>query len=539
MKKESIKPVVLMILDGFGIAADTKGNAITRAKTPNLDKLKKQYGYTQLEASGEAVGLPAGEDGNSEVGHLNIGAGRMVLQSLPRINLSIVDGSFFNNQAFLYAIEKVKKNDSNLHLMGLVGSGGVHAYNEHLFALIQLAKRHNVKNLYLHLFTDGRDSPPNEAMVNIRKVEEIMKSTGLGKIVTLMGRYYAMDRDMRWNRTEKAYDALTDPGVKNIETAAKAIENNYANGITDEFVEPVAIGEDSADTRIKDGDGVIFFNYRIDRPRQLTRAFVMKDFEEKGGEISAYDLYETKYYRSHLKKRITRKPFKRKIVLKDLAFVTMTEYEPGLNVKVAFPPEVVHDSLGEVVSKAGLSQLRVAESEKERFVTFYFNGGQNVVFAGEERIIIPSPKVDTYDLKPEMSTFEIGSQVIEELKKGDFNFYVVNIAAPDMVAHTGVIEATVKAIEATDRVVGAVADEVLAQDGCLLVTADHGNAEELINGHGLVDTEHSVNPVPFYVISKDKKGRLRSGVLADVAPTVLKILGIKKPADMTGTSLIE
>ncbi len=538
-------PVVLLVLDGWGIAPDGPGNAIALAKKPNFDRLLKEYPNTKLEAAGEAVGLPMGEDGNSEVGHLNIGAGRVVLESLPRINMSIVDGTFFSNKALMKAVCRTKEGAS-LHLMGLVGSGGVHAYSDHLFALIQLAKREKLEKVYLHLFTDGRDSTPTEGKAIIKVLEDDLVSVGVGKIATLIGRYYAMDRDLRWERTEKAYEALTEVIESQSPEAIGALEKSYQRAITDEFVEPVQIGGKPEESRIKDGDAVIFFNFRIDRPRQLTKAFVLPDFENTAMEIKGFDPYETTFHKKHIRSIPENTPFRRRVILKDLVFVTMTEYEPDLPVEVAYPHLMIENTLGEIISGQEIEQLRLAETEKERFVTFYLNGGMDGAFKGEDRLMIPSPKVATYDLKPEMSTPEITTALLEQLDKGKYGFLVVNFACPDMVAHTGKISATIKAVEAVDEAIGRIVKKIEELGGVLVITADHGNAEEMQNGNhteslvkGDTDTEHSTYPVPLIVVWKDRPAgmSLNMGVLGDVAPTVLKIMGIEQPEGMFGKSL--
>lgn len=533
------QPVVLLILDGWGVAPQGPGNAIAMAKKPNFDRLIQQYPSTTLQAAGEAVGLPHDEDGNSEVGHLNIGAGRVVMQHLPRVNMAIVDGTFFQNEAIVAAIERAKTGKA-LHLMGLIGSGGVHAYNDHLYALLQMAKKNGLSRVYLHLFTDGRDSPPTEGKLLVRKIEAELKSIGVGRIVTLIGRYYAMDRDLRWERTETAYTALTEMVANQAVTAEWALEKSYQRAITDEFLEPVQIGGDALETRIKDGDAVILFNFRIDRPRQLTKAFVLADFENTAMIIKGFDSYETKFHQKHIRPTPENTPFRRRVVLRDLVFVTMTEYEPGLPVLIAFPTETVKQTLGEVVSQTGGRQLRLSETEKERFVTYYFNGGTGEAFKGEDRLMIPSPKVATYDLKPEMSTGEIAETLVQQLDAKQYSFYVVNFACPDMVAHTGLIQPTVKAIEAADTAIGLIAQKIKEMGGVLIITADHGNAEEMVNGNGSdADTEHSTNQVPFVVVWEGRPSNmvLKSGGLSDVAPTVLKIMGLKQPPVMDGVAL--
>jgi 2,3-bisphosphoglycerate-independent phosphoglycerate mutase len=550
MEEVSSNFVLLVVLDGWGLAAPGPGNAITQSETPNMNKFIASYPHTTLQASGEAVGLPRGEDGNTETGHLNLGAGRIVYQDLQRINLSIADGSFYQNQILLGAIEHAKKFNSNLHLMGLIGAGGVHSNIEHLFALIDFCKRNNFDRVFLHLFTDGRDSPPTSARAYINQLREVLVRQNIGKIASIMGRYWAMDRDMRWERTAKAYFALTRGEGQLVKTPEEGIDASYAEGKTDEFIEPCVIS--GADGRplatIKDNDSVIFFNFRIDRPRQLSRAFVFEDFSKANLPVG-FDPYLIKYQKTHLAQPMTdvKEPFIRGPRLNNLYFATMTEYEKAIveaDAKVAFPPEIVKLPLGRVLSEAGHKQLRAAESEKERFVTFYFNGQQEVAFEGEDRLIVPSPKVATYDLKPEMSARELTEKVLQKLKEAtDYKFILINFANPDMVGHTGNIGAAVKACQVVDECLGKLSDWVLAYGGNMVITADHGNCEEMINSEtGAIDTEHSSNPVPFILISQKLVGKsvtLTAGILADVAPTVLKLLNIEVPSNMTGHNLLD
>lgn len=550
MDSESSKLVLLVVLDGWGLAAAGPGNAITLANTINMNRFWANYPHTELSASGESVGLPRGEVGNTETGHLNLGAGRVVYQDLQRINMSIADGVFFQNETLIAAINHAKENNSNLHYIGLIGAGGVHSNIEHLYALIDLAKRQNFNRIFLHLFTDGRDSPPNAAKTYISQIREVISKVGIGQIASIMGRYWAMDRDLRWDRTAKAYFALTEGRGSLVKTPEEAIDLSYSEGKTDEFIEPsVVTGVDGKPIgTIHDNDSVVFFNFRIDRPRQLTRAFVLEDF--KNANISSgFDPYQVKYQKTHLPIMPlgTQAPFERGPRLKNLFFVTMTEYEKQIveaGARVAFPPENVKIPLGRVISEAGLRQLRAAESEKERFVTFYFNGQQEAPFDGEDRIIVPSPKVATYDLKPEMSARELTDAVLSKLKDvGDYKFILINFANADMVGHTGNIGAAVKACDVVDECLEKLASWVLAYGGTMLITADHGNAEEMIDAQtGQVETEHSTNPVPFIALSKDLLGRsqvLTSGILADVAPTILKILGLEVPGSMTGRNLLD
>ncbi len=540
--------VILAVLDGWGIAVKNPGNAITSANLINFNKFWASYPHTQLSASGEAVGLPKGEVGNTEVGHLNIGAGRIVYQDLTRINMSVADGSFFKNEALLGAINHAKVNNSNLHYMGLLGAGGVHSSIEHWYALIQLASRCNFNRLFLHIFTDGRDSPPAGAIHYIKDLKQILENEKVGKIASVMGRYWAMDRDMRWDRTQRAYFALTKGQGNLVKSPEEAIEMSYKNAITDEFIEPAIITENSKPISIiKDNDAVVFLNFRIDRPRQLTKAFVAKDFV-KSAKIWGYDPYQVKRKGTHRPQEIPADVPKlnRGERLNNLYFVMMTLYSKEIadeGAHVAFPPETVSMPLGRVLSEAGLSQLRASESEKERFVTFYFNGLQEIKFMGEEKIIVPSPKVPTYDQKPEMSARELTDAVLAKIKTDpEISFVLVNYANADMVGHTGNIGPAVKACEVIDECIGKLANYTLAYDGTLIITADHGNAEEMIDAQtGVVNTEHSANPVPFIVLSKQLLGNsdtLQSGILADIAPTILSILGLSIPDTMTGRNLL-
>lgn len=540
---EGPKPTVLLILDGWGIGPNNAGNAILRAHTPNLDKYWLSYPHTQLEASGQAVGLPQGEDGNTETGHLNIGAGHIVYQDLPRINMSIADGSFFQNPAFSNAIQHVQQNQSTLHVMGLVGSGGVHSNIEHLYALLNICKQHDLTKVLIHAFTDGRDSPPTSGINYIKQVMDRTKELGVGEIATLMGRYYAMDRDKRWDRIEKAYDALTI-GSKTeciLDPIAK-LQEQYDQGITDEFIEPISIcNQDGSHRTIADNDAVIFFNFRVDRPRELTRAFVLPDFEQ-GIQNVAFDPYTEKYEKTNIQQEVISTTFTRKKVVNNLYFVTMTEYEGSLPVDVAFPPQKIKEPLGLVLSKKGMKQLRVTETEKERFVTYYMNGQIEDIYPGEDRVIVPSKGVKSYDQAPEMSAYEIAHEITTRVEQNIYDVIIGNICNGDMVGHTGNLEAAIKACEITDEVVGQIVSSVEQRGGVVLITADHGNVEEMINNQsGAVDTEHSIYPVPLMIIGKQFAGKntmLPTGILADVAPTLLKIMGIQKPQSMTGRALI-
>ncbi len=536
------KPAVLLILDGWGIGPNNAGNAIMQANTPNLKKYWVAYPHTQLSASGEAVGLPHGEDGNTETGHLNIGAGSIIYQDLPRINMAIADGSFNTNPAFRHAFEHVRNHQSVLHIMGLIGAGGVHSNIEHLYALLNLCAQEHITQVYIHGFTDGRDSPPTAGITYIQQVEDFCTKLGVGKIATLMGRYYGMDRDKRWERIEKAYNALTIGSDNCVSDPIPAIQAQYDKGTTDEFIEPISICDADGKKRvINDNDAVIFFNYRIDRPRELTRAFVLPNFES-GGTNESFDPYTIKYEKSHLKKAVGTPVFQRQKILKDLYFVTMTQYEDNLPVDTAFPPQLIKNPIGKIFSDRGLRQLRMSETEKEKFVTFYMNGQREIIYPGEDRMILPSKGAKSYDQVPEMSAKEICAHMLQQIQRNIYDVVICNFANADMVAHTGNLQATIKACEVLDQVVGQIVTLVLSKGGVVFITADHGNAEELINnGTGEVDTEHSIYPVPFMIIGNQFLNRptvLRSGILADVAPTVLSVMGIQKPDSMTGRALM-
>lgn len=506
------KPLLLCIMDGFGINPADKGNAIKMAKTPNLDNLFLNYPHTQLSASGMAVGLPDGQMGNSEVGHTNIGAGRIVYQELTRITKSIQDGDFFENEALVGAVEHAKKNGTALHIMGLVSNGGVHSHNSHIYAVAELAKRKGLEKVFVHCFLDGRDVPPSSGKEFVEQMAEKLKKIGVGKIATVMGRYYAMDRDNRWDRVEKAYRAMV-AGEGNTDICpVSAVEKSYAADVTDEFVIPTVITENGAPVAtVSEGDSVIFANFRPDRARQITRAFVDPDFN--GFERKFFPLY----------------------------FVCMTQYDKTMpNVEVAFKPQVLTNTLGEYLSKHGLKQLRIAETEKYAHVTFFFNGGVEKVSEGEDRALINSPKVATYDLQPEMSAPEVTDTLMKKLDSGDLDVVILNYANCDMVGHTGVIESAVKAVETVDACVGKVTDKILSMGGAMLVTADHGNADQMIDPEtGGAFTAHTTFPVPFIVIGCGDVKLRSGGVLADIAPTMLDILDLDKPQEMTGTSIIE
>jgi len=505
------KTIMLMILDGFGINKNENENAVKLAKTPNIDKLMKKYPVATLEASGLNVGLPEGQMGNSEVGHTNIGAGRIVYQELTRITKSIEDGDFFNIPEFVKAIENCKKNNSKLHIMGLLSDGGVHSHMRHLIGLLELAKRKDFSDVFVHCFLDGRDTPPASAEGYIATLEEKMKEKGVGRIASLSGRFFAMDRDKRWERVQKAYDAIVNGVGEKSGSAINAIENSYQKEVFDEFVEPTVIcnGEEPIAT-IKENDSVIFFNFRPDRARQITRTIVDKEFKE----------FETKKL--------------------NIYFVCFTSYDETMpNVQIAFKKERLENTFGEIISKKGLTQLRIAETEKYAHVTFFFNGGEEKQFEGEDRILVPSPKVQTYDLKPEMSAYKVTEKVIEAINTEKYNYIILNFANPDMVGHTGNLEAAIKAIEAVDECVGNVIKALQEKGGVALITADHGNAEQMVDYKtGEPHTAHTINPVPLIFVTDNKKLNIKSGKLADLAPTILELGNIEKPKEMSGESLL-
>ena len=535
-----IKPLILVVLDGWGISQNKKGNAIAQAKTPAIEKLNRFWPRFYLKASGLAVGLPWKQPGNSEVGHLNLGAGKIIYQNLPRINLAIKNKSFFKNKALLNAMDFAKKNNSCLHLMGLVSSGGVHSDIEHLYALLKMAKENKVKNLFIHIFTDGRDTSPKDGINFVKNLEEKINEFGIGKIATITGRYWAMDRNKNWDRTKKAYQCITEGIGKKYDNPIKAIEESYKKNITDEFIEPIVIETKNKKQKTKnnidlkidteqnaglitDNDAIIFFNFRNDRARQLTQAFILENF----------------------------KGFKRKKFLKNLCFATMTEYEKNLPVSVALSPQKIDCPLACVLSKENKKQLHIAETEKYAHITYFFNGGREKPFSGEDRILIPSPSVSNYEETPGMSAHEITEKLIEEIKKDKYDFIIVNYANPDMIGHTGNFKAAIQAIEIVDQCLGRLVGAVLKNNGGLIITADHGNAEEMINPQtGEILTEHTKNPVPiWYVNNGNKKENLNNeipqlkistiGILSDIAPTILEIMKIKKPAEMTGKSLLK
>lgn len=500
------KPLLLMILDGFGIAEE-HGNAIAAAKKPNLDRLFRENPITQIGASGMDVGLPDGQMGNSEVGHTNIGAGRIVYQELTRITKSIEDGDFYENPALVKAVEKAKTNGTSLHLIGLLSDGGVHSHNKHLYAMLELAKRHGLSKVFVHALLDGRDVPPSSGKDFVADCKQTMEELGVGKIATVTGRYYGMDRDNRWERVSKAWAAMAlGEGIPNPDPVA-AVAASYENGVTDEFVLPVVCCEDG---RIEANDSVIFFNFRPDRARELTRAFVDPDFTG----------------------------FERPQGFFPLTYVCLTQYDATMpNVDVAFHPQSLKNTLGEYLSDLGKTQLRIAETEKYAHVTFFFNGGVETVYPGEDRVLINSPKVATYDMQPEMSAYDVTDALVERIDSGAYDVIILNFANCDMVGHTGVFDAAKAAVEAVDVCVGRVMDAISRMNGVALITADHGNADKMYEDDGSPFTAHTTNPVPLCVVGYPCKLR-EHGRLADLAPTMLKILGIPQPAEMTGESII-
>ncbi len=536
-------PIVLLILDGFGQGPQYAGNSIYLAKMDFYEFLLANYPNSKLQAAGEAVGLPKGEDGNSEVGHLNLGAGRIVYQDLPRINMSIADASFFHNEAFLNAIAHVKKNDSALHLVGLIGSGGVHSNIEHLFALLHLAKKNDLKKVYLHLFTDGRDSPPTSALIYLKQVENEIKNNQTGEIASIIGRYFAMDRDKRWDRTFKAYDLLVKGKCFMYKNPEEAILAAYERGETDEFIQASIIANEKGEylhSRIKNHDSVIFYNFRVDRPRQLTKMFVLPVFSQEAVAKSDYDPYTERYFKKGLIEEVKTVVPDRGEALKDLFFTTMTQYDRNLNCEVAFALEKIKNPLGKVLDDNKLEQLHMSESEKEKMVTYFFNGLRDDPFSGEERIIVSSPQVTTYDLKPEMSAPEITETFLQKIKNNNYTFSVVNFANPDMLGHTGNIEQAIVALKTVDKSLSEIYNLVVEElGGTIIITADHGNCEEMIDKDGNIDTKHSIYPVPFVFVNKNlKNSKASDGVLGDVAPTILNLLGIGKPDEMTGRNLV-
>ncbi|MBE7011027.1 MAG: 2,3-bisphosphoglycerate-independent phosphoglycerate mutase [Ruminococcaceae bacterium] len=504
------QPLLLCILDGYGVNSVTDGNAIAAAKTPCMDALLAKSAYTTLDASGMAVGLPDGQMGNSEVGHTNIGAGRIVYQELTRITKSISDGDFFTNEALLGAIKNCKEKNSSLHIMGLLSDGGVHSHNSHIYAIVKLAKQEGLSKVYLHCFLDGRDVPPSSGKDFVAALQDELTAIGCGKIATVMGRYYAMDRDNRWDRVEKAYMAMTSGIGERLPNAVAAVQASYDKEVTDEFVIPVVVTENDAPVgMIAEGDSVVFANFRPDRAREITRTLVDPEF----------DGFAREYQKLH--------------------YVCMTQYDKTMpNVDVAFRPQTLENTLGEYLAKNNLTQLRIAETEKYAHVTFFFNGGVEAVSEGEDRALIASPKVATYDLKPEMSAYEVTEEALARIRSDKYDVIILNFANCDMVGHTGVFDAAVSAVEAVDTCMGKVVDEVLAKGGIALVTADHGNADQMVDPeNGEAFTAHTTLPVPFVVAGKEVTLR-EGGCLADIAPTMLQILGLPQPSEMTGKSLI-
>ena len=500
-------PVALLIMDGFGINPSDYGNAIVAANTPNLDKYFQTCPNTTIGASGEDVGLPDGQMGNSEVGHTNIGAGRIVYQQLVKITKSIREGSFFENPALVAAMQNAKEKGTALHLMGLLSPGGVHSHMTHLYGLCEMAKRFGLSKVYVHAFLDGRDVPPSSAAEYMEEAVAEMNKIGVGKVATVMGRFYAMDRDNAWDRVEKAYAAMVYGEGVNGSDPVQAIKDSYANGVTDEFMLPAVIDKNGM---ISKDDSVVFFNFRPDRARQITRAYVDPDF----------------------------KGFERKQGFFQLHFVCMAQYDATMpNVSVAFPPEELTMTIGEYLAKCGKTQLRIAETQKYAHVTFFFNGGEERQFDGEDRILIKSPDVETFDMKPEMSAYEVTDAVLQAIADDKFDVIILNYANCDMVGHTGIFDAAKAAVEAVDECIGKVTEAILAKGGKVIITADHGNADKMYEPDGAPFTAHTTFPVPFIVCGEDCKLR-ETGVLADIAPTMLRLLGLEQPAEMTGTSMI-
>ncbi|WP_274953707.1 2,3-bisphosphoglycerate-independent phosphoglycerate mutase [Angelakisella massiliensis] len=501
------KPLALIIMDGFGDRKDDYGNAIHAAKTPNLDRLFGENPRTDIGASGMDVGLPDGQMGNSEVGHTNIGAGRIVYQELTRITKSIQDGDFFKNGALCGAMDNCVANHSALHLCGLLSDGGVHSHNTHLYGLLEMAKRYGLDKVYVHCFMDGRDVPPTSGVEYVAQLQEKMKELGVGKIATITGRYYAMDRDNRWERVSQAYNAMVCGQGGFNSDPVKVMEDSYAEGVTDEFVKPTVC---TAGAEISANDSVIFFNFRPDRAREITRTLVDESFSGFDRPKGFFPLY----------------------------YVCMTQYDATMpNVHIAFHPQSLHNTFGAYISEKGLTQLRIAETEKYAHVTFFFNGGVEAPYPGEDRALIPSPKVATYDLKPEMSAYEVTDEALARLDSGKYDVMILNYANCDMVGHTGVFDAAVKAVEAVDTCVGKLVDKILSMGGKALITADHGNADQMYEADGSPFTAHTTNPVPFVAVGVE--GKLRDGGrLADIAPTMLQLLGLPQPEEMDGQSLL-
>lgn len=510
----SKKPTILMILDGYGLNDNKEGNAVAAANTPNICKLMKEYPFVKGYASGLSVGLPDGQMGNSEVGHLNMGAGRIVYQELTRITKEINDGVFFENQALLKAIENCKNNNSDLHLFGLLSDGGVHSHNTHLYAILELAKKQGLNNVYVHAFLDGRDTAPTSGKGFTQELEDTMTEIGVGKVATVIGRYYVMDRDNRWDRVEMAYNAMVLGEGEKVSSAVEGIQDSYDADKNDEFVLPsVVMDGDKPTATIKDNDSVIFFNFRPDRAREITRAFCDKDFNG----------------------------FERKKGFLNLTYVCFTDYDKTIDNKiVAFDKIALTNTFGEFLAEHGKTQARIAETEKYAHVTFFFNGGVEVPNEGEDRILVKSPKVATYDLQPEMSAYEVSDKLVEAITSDKYDVIIVNFANPDMVGHTGIEEAAEKALEAVDHCVGKAYEALLSVDGQMFICADHGNAEQLVDYETKTPfTAHTTNPVPFILVNYDKDYTLREGgCLADIAPTLIEMMGMKQPEAMTGQSLL-
>ena len=497
-----------MILDGWGIAPASSSNAASLARTPNLDRYFAEYPHTQLQASGLEVGLPAGQIGNSEVGHLNIGSGRIIYQSLTRISKAITDGDFFTNPVLVKVMDEVKVSGKALHLLGLLSDGGVHSHITHIIALLEMAKQHGLNKVYVHAFLDGRDVPPQSALTYVKQLEAAMQKIGVGKIATVSGRYYAMDRDKRWERVKIAYDQLVNGEGEKADDMVAAMQKSYDNDVTDEFVKPIV--NSTVDGRIKEGDVVIFFNYRNDRAKEITMVLTQQDMPEAGMHT-----------------------------IKNLQYYCMTPYDASFKgVHILFDKENVQNTLGEYLSSLGKKQLHIAETEKYAHVTFFFNGGRETPFEGEDRILVASPKVATYDLKPEMSAYEVKDKLVEAINTEKYDFIVVNYANGDMVGHTGVYEAIEKAVVAVDNCVKDTVEAAKAHDYEVIIIADHGNADNAVNEDGTPNTAHSLNPVPCVYVTANKDAKIGNGILADVAPTLLHIMGIEQPKEMTGTNLI-
>ncbi|RBW71217.1 2,3-bisphosphoglycerate-independent phosphoglycerate mutase [Bacillus taeanensis] len=506
------QPVALIILDGFACRKEEKGNAVSQAKKPNFDRYWNKFPHAQLTASGEAVGLPEGQMGNSEVGHLNIGAGRIVYQSLTRVNLSIREGDFFENQTFKEAMDHVKDKNSNLHIFGLLSNGGIHSHIDHIFALLEMAKRENVERVYIHGFLDGRDVGPQTAKQFIEQTKDKLAEVGVGEIATIAGRYYSMDRDKRWERVEKSYRAIALGEGPSYSDPTAVVEDSYNNDIYDEFVIPSVITKEDGSpvATVEDNDAVIFANFRPDRAIQISQVFTNEDF--RGFERGDYP--------------------------KNVHFVCLTQFSETVKGEVAFKPTNLDNTLGEVLSQQGYKQLRIAETEKYPHVTFFFSGGREQEFPGEERILIDSPKVATYDLKPEMSAYEVTDALVNEIEADKHDAIILNFANPDMVGHSGMLEPTIKAVEVVDECLGRVVDKLLEKGGKAIITADHGNADEVITPEGTPMTAHTTNPVPVIVTEEGVTLR-EDGILADLSPTVLALLGAEQPKEMTGKSLIK